>query len=74
MQWQTFWQQLVHSALAAIHGLIGDGAEVIAVEPVEPFFDSYDKLLHLAGGTPEYVPLPPMKVLWFKQGVRQGLF
>lgn len=44
---------------AAIHGLIDDGDEVIVVEP---FFDSYDKLVHLAGGVPRYVPLRPKKV------------
>lgn len=45
---------------AAIHGIVDDGDEVIVIEP---FFDSYDKLVLIAGGTPRYVPLRPQKVL-----------
>lgn len=44
---------------AAINGLIDDGDEAIVIEP---FFDAYDKLVHLAGGVTKYVSLRPCQV------------
>lgn len=44
---------------ATIQGIVDDGDEVIIVEP---YFDSYDKLVLLAGGVPRYVPLRPKNV------------
>lgn len=44
---------------ASIQGIVDDGDEVIIIEP---YFDSYDRLVLLAGGVPKYVPLRPKNV------------
>lgn len=46
---------------ASIQGIIDDGDEVIVIEP---FFDSYDKLVQSAGGIAVYVPLRTQKVIF----------
>ncbi|OXA51497.1 kynurenine--oxoglutarate transaminase 3 [Folsomia candida] len=48
------------SLFAAIMSHVGRGDEVIIVEP---FFDCYEPLVKLAGGTPRFISLKPVNVM-----------
>lgn len=43
--------------LCAVTGLVGDGDEVVIIEP---YFDVYVPLVKIAGGVPKFIALKPV--------------